>query len=675
MRATSLLLIFSSLLTMGVQAGTAGREEGREGEPAPPSRTEERVTVRDSAPRHRDPASFATRIDGEEIAFRGQDLADVLRRVPGARIHDYGGLGSYATISLRASTAEQVTVLVDGIPRNRATGGPVDLSSIPPTLIDEINVFRGFGPASLGLGGVGGVIDIRTRAAGDAIGFRVDALAGELDTQRMSASVSVPTGPARGLLVAAEVLTTDGDFLFLDTGGTYFDEGDDRLRHRRNNDAEHRTLQVSHAWDDLGPHRVRVGLRRQERDRGVPWVDNLPTGTARSEDGLSELTASWQRAAGEGVWDNELVLDLFDDDSRFHDPDGDFGVATDRHTELRGAGVGSVLRASLGVHRLTMRVDLREERADVRDELLQVAERGGAERAHIGATVEEMVTVGRFTLAPSIRWDYRRDDFVEGGSGTLPPQAPDVAEDEWSGKLGAVWAAGPITTIRGSLGRFYRAPSLRELFGNRGSLVGNPRLVAERGNAAELGVTQRIPGDRRNGVVDVVAFGRRTTDMIHVQQQSQGVSVAVNLADADVYGLEAAIDLDLGSGLILNLNGTWQRATDRSGGPFDGEPLAYTPELLGYAGLRWERDGWSAGWDVTYTGENGIDAFDTPELRLPERVIHDAVAGYEWPGGVRLTLDARNIFDRRTVDVARYPLPGRAVLVHLGWRSDSRGER
>ena len=73
----------------------------------------------------------------------------------------------------RASTAEQVTILVDGVPQNRALGGPVDLSSIPATQVDTITVFRGFGPASLGLGGIGGVVDIRTRPAGSALGAQV----------------------------------------------------------------------------------------------------------------------------------------------------------------------------------------------------------------------------------------------------------------------------------------------------------------------------------------------------------------------------------------------------------------------------------------------------------------------------------------------------------------------
>jgi outer membrane receptor protein involved in Fe transport len=144
--------------------------------------------------------------------------------------------------------------------------------------------------------------------------------------------------------------------------------------------------------------------------------------------------------------------------------------------------------------------------------------------------------------------------------------------------------------------------------------------------------------------------------------------VAVNLLETEVYGAETVASVAGPWGLQLEVSATWQRATDRSGGTFDGEPLIFHPEWLGYAGLGWRHDGWHAGWELTYTGENSIDELDTPALRLDDRLIHDVTAGYEWPGGLRIGVDVRNAFDRRTVDVSRYPLPDRTAFVHLGWR-------
>ena len=59
----------------------------------------ERVEVEADGPPEEDPAAFATVVQAEEAARRGASLADLLRRVPGARVRDYGGLGGYATSS------------------------------------------------------------------------------------------------------------------------------------------------------------------------------------------------------------------------------------------------------------------------------------------------------------------------------------------------------------------------------------------------------------------------------------------------------------------------------------------------------------------------------------------------------------------------------------------------
>ncbi|MDX1388026.1 MAG: TonB-dependent receptor, partial [Acidobacteriota bacterium] len=589
MRLGLCILAVLAIATAVASEEVKPKEEPESTQTPLPSDLEEKVEVVEPLPTGEDPASFQTRLDTEEVGSRGQDLADLFRRVPGARVQDYGGLGSYATLSMRASTAEQVTVLVDGVPQNRALGGPVDLSSIPATQVEEINVFRGFGAASLGLGGVGGLVDIRTKPAGSTHGVQVqaDLLGGGYQTGRLAASLAVPTGESRALRFDVEALATEGNFWFLDTGGTFFNADDDVVRRRENNDIHQTALRFQHAWERIGPSQVRVALNLQDRDRGVPWIDNLPTSTARLENRLADLTTVWNRRGRGSTEDLEVVFNAFEADSRFLDENADFGAATDRTTQMRGAGLAGVWRVSTGKHNVTTRADGRWEQARVRDALLVIEDRGGAERSLLGLTVEDMVSLGRWTVSPSLRWDLRDDEFIAGGGGTLPPPAEDLSEDALSGKIGVVWAAGPKTNIRGSIGSFYRAPSLRELFGNRGALRGNPDLRSERGRAAEVGVVHGLSRGGFETSIEIVGFGRRTEDLIHFRQQSQGVAVAVNLLDTEVYGVEALASLSWRNGVWLDASLTRQRATDVSGGPFDGQPLIYHPERLGYAGVRW----------------------------------------------------------------------------------------
>jgi iron complex outermembrane receptor protein len=665
-RCRVLIGCLGALLASLPAAGEQG-ERDADPEAALPSDLEERVEVRATLPEDEDAAAFATTIDGEEIASRGEDLADLLRRVPGARVRDYGGLGSYATVSVRASTAEQVTVLVDGLPQNRALGGPVDLSSIPATQLERVTVFRGFAPAGLGLGGIGGVVDIRTRAPGREPGGRIDLLAGELGTARLSTGWSLRAGPGGSLRVGGEALTSRGDFTFLDTGATLFDSSDDAVRRRANNDLEQGALLAQGVWRGIGPGDLRAAVRTQHRDRGVPGLDNLASESARLDEALTDLTGSWSWRREGTLRGLDLLLDGFDERIGLRDPEGDLGLVQDRTTRLRGGGLAGVLRGAVGRQRLQARIDLRHERAEVRDAALEVSDRGGASRDLLGVTAEDLLVLGRFTLAPSARWDYRRDDFRAAGAGTLPPPAPDVTESEWAGKVGLSCALGPRASLRGSVGRFYRSPSLTELFGDRGAVIGNPELRSERGRAAELGLARRWEGEPWAADLEVVAFGREVEDLIQFLPQSQGTAVAQNVLAARVRGLEGYLALRAPWGIQVEASGTLQRTEDDSGTIFDGEPLVYQPERLGYLGAELDRGPVLARWELTYVGPNSTTRLDQPELRLPSRVIHDLSIGYRWSNGLRLGIDVHNLVDRQVRDVARYPLPSRVVLLHLGW--------
>jgi iron complex outermembrane receptor protein len=659
------MLAAASIVLLGVSLGAAEEERERPRE----SGLEERVEVRAAAPAEEDVAAFATVIETRDLAARGEDLGDVLRRVPGARVRDYGGLGSYSTVSLRASTAEQVVVLVDGVPQNRALGGPVDLSTIPATQIERVTVYRGFGPAVHGLGGIGGVVDVRTRAPEEGVDGRVDLLAGELDSRRLSAGWSVPAGASGHVRIGAEGLTGDGDFRFLDTG-VPFDTSDDFLRRRSNNDVEQGSLLFQGVWDAVGSGRLRVAARAQRREAGVPGLAGFPSETARLDERLDDLNASWTLRRGGAIDGIDLMIDGFDQEIDFADLDGDLGVGVqDQTTELSGGGLTGVLRAAHGRQRFTVRLAARREEAEVTDRALTVQDRGGAERDLLSLTVEDTVTLGRLVLAPSLRFEQRSDEFASAGGGALPPPAPDAREDEWAGKLGVSFTVNTRTSIRGSAGRFHRSPNLLELFGDRGAVVGNPELVAETGLAAEVGVAHARSTDTTSVDLEVVAYARDADDLILLVPNSQATSVPRNIGGAEVLGIEAAVTLRLPWRLWVDAGGTLQRTEDTSGGFSDGEPLVYQPERLGYLGLGWSRGRFAARWDVTYVGENPSDVLDTPELRMPSRVTHDANLRLEIGAGLELGLDVRNVFDKRVRDVARYPLPDRVALAYVGWRN------
>lgn len=626
-------------------AGIAAQEV-----PEEPAITE-RVEVESSGPPV-DVTVSSTVLAGEELRQRGWDLADLLRRVPGARVRDYGGLGSYSTLSLRASTSEQVRILVDGVPQNSAWGGGVDLGRLPASRIETVRVYRGFAPAGLGLGGIGGAVDIRTRTPDPGGRGSAELLFGELGTLRIAAASSVPVGNG-AIDFGVEGLDGDGGFAYLDDGGTLFDSEDDELRHRRNQQLEQRSFWIRGEFE-----RWFGALEAASSRRGLePPIFRIDPTAQLDEDRL-EFSLGRRGLAERFGW----RIDLRSDRSDFDDPAGDFLFPQQRTTRTRSAD----LALSADRRPVSLRLDAGVERVDLRDAAIESSDRGGAVRMNLSATAESVIQRQAWTLAPALRIDAVRDDFLDGSAGSVPPPADDVDRLDLSGKFGLRRALGNRQELIGSIGRTFRRPNLLELFGDRGAVRGSPDLEAETAWGTELGWGYES-ADGALRALSLVAFARRTDDMIRFVPASQGVSVARNLGRVRTEGIESTLTVAPARGIRVDLSLTRQSAREQVIGSSIERRLVYQPDWLGSMNLRLERKRFRLMWDLTVTGSNSTDTLDTPSLRIGSRWIHDAAAVFPLGHGLEVSLDLRNVFDRRTLDVLRYPLPGRVALVGLRW--------
>ena len=86
--------------------------------------------------------------------------------VPGVTVMRTGSIGAASTITLRGSSADEVRVFVDGVPVNIASGGAVDMSTLPLGDVERVEVYRGTSPLAFGESALGGVVSITTRTPG-----------------------------------------------------------------------------------------------------------------------------------------------------------------------------------------------------------------------------------------------------------------------------------------------------------------------------------------------------------------------------------------------------------------------------------------------------------------------------------------------------------------------------
>jgi outer membrane cobalamin receptor len=90
------------------------------------------------------------------------NLENVIKQSSGVHIRETGGLGSGFKLSLNGLSGNQIRFFVDGIPMENA-GSALTLNNYPVNLIEQIEVYKGVVPVSLGADALGGAINIVTQ--------------------------------------------------------------------------------------------------------------------------------------------------------------------------------------------------------------------------------------------------------------------------------------------------------------------------------------------------------------------------------------------------------------------------------------------------------------------------------------------------------------------------------
>lgn len=107
------------------------------------------------------PTDIVTREDIDR--WQSKTVLDVMRRLPGVDIAQYGGMGQSSSLFVRGTESKHVLVLVDGIPVARpGISNSTEIDQIPVSLVQRIEYIRGPRSAIYGSGAIGGVVNIIT---------------------------------------------------------------------------------------------------------------------------------------------------------------------------------------------------------------------------------------------------------------------------------------------------------------------------------------------------------------------------------------------------------------------------------------------------------------------------------------------------------------------------------
>jgi iron complex outermembrane receptor protein len=634
-----------------------------------------------AAPRA-DPIAASSVIFPQDSPRAFDDLGDLLVVVPGVNVTRSGGIGDFATLSLRGSNPDEVRFYLDGVPLNLAAGGAIDLSTLPIGDVERVEVYRGTTPIGFAESALGGVVSITTRAPTQPR-LTMRAGAGSFGTMFGDVTGAGAAGPlhfAGGL----HAIAGDNGFGFHSDNGTSAKPADDSQTARQNNDLAQLDGVLRAALDLPGRRQLGLGLIGFARDHGLSGTGVTQATHARfhSLRGLGYLGYDSRDDLGPG---GRLHAQLFGSAlrDRFIDPDGQIGAIPAR-TQDTSLSLGATATASKPFTAWLRGAAVAEARRETFRPTNQL------DPMPVGVPAQRLVATGGveagfwwrridLDIVPSARLEALRD-VVSGRDSFFLRQRPATAPITHVlpvARLGLARPLGSRVTVKGNLGRYGRAPSFLELYGDTGTLLGNPLLRPESGWNGDLGVEYRAGDARASWRGRSTVFGARANDLIEWVPISQTQARVDNLGRARIWGVEQDLAFETARFVAVTAQATYLDARDTSDvAAHRGHQLPQRPRLNAYLRPQLRRlplgRGLVAG--AYLEGDLAAGAYHDPANTVPLEPRMLLGAGIEVGApraGLRLAVSAKNLTDARALEVLQYPPPGRSIFLSLNWSHET----
>ena len=563
-------------------------------------------------------------IDLGEIERRQtQNVADILRTVPGVTIARNGAIGGVTSVFIRGADSDQTVALIDGVKLNdpSSVGGGFNFGNLMVGNIERIEVLRGSQSVLWGSQAIAGVVNMVTRRPTEQLEVNARGEYGFRDTVNLVANAAGRAGPLSAS-VGAGWFRTDGISNFAESRGGRERDGYENIGANANfNLAISDVVSIdARGWFSRG---------RLNLDGFAP--PNFAFGDVDEDSITRELVGytGLNVALLDGRWRNRLGFALTD---------------TNRRNTARGGLPAETFRGEGRNERLEYQgiVDIAagwEATFGLEQEISRFASSsfGGPEtRARARLTSAYAQVVGSLAEGFTVTGGVRHDDHDRFGGATT------------FGVSAVYNLAATGTALRASYAEGFKVPSLFQLLSN----FGNTALRPERSAGWDAGLTQSLLDGRIE--LSATYFARDSEDLILFigcfgvaspicNNRPFGTYDNVGLARAS--GLEFAVSLRPVDALRVQFTHGHIDARNRAAGTanFDRR-LPRRPDhssslLVDY---RWPF-GLETGLTLTNVSQSFENAANTQ--RLPGYVLGDVRAMLPLGRNLELTARIENLFD------------------------------
>ena len=155
-------------------------------------------------------ASSVSVVTREDMERKSPSLAgDVLQGIPGVDVQRTGSLGGLENIKIRGGKSTHTLVMIDGFPVNSPSSGEFDISALPVSGFERVEVVRGAQSALYGSNAMGGVVNFLPRKGEEGRQYGAGLSGGSFNTLQWS-GFGEGAGKGGNLHLGVSGLKSDG---------------------------------------------------------------------------------------------------------------------------------------------------------------------------------------------------------------------------------------------------------------------------------------------------------------------------------------------------------------------------------------------------------------------------------------------------------------------------------
>lgn len=552
-------------------------------------------------------------------------------------------------------------VLLDGVPLNDAFGGAVEWTQIPLDAIKRIEVVKGSGSSLYGSNAMGGVINIITKKP-QKQQTNINLSYGSMNTKIGSISTSGKNGKF-GYYLLGQLTDSDGYIADVKPKDNSIKRGVEKAN---------ANLKLTYDIDDSSG----IGVSYNYMDRKTTGVLDIPGGYNPYTNSMGTAQINYNKFFKNSsdmkiTIYNTMTKTTYDSLSGSVIKYKDDGETSDYGTTLQ-------YTLPIGNHIITTGIEGKTSFAEKVDTYLSnsdIIATEGKQDYYAFFGQDEWFINEKFILNIGARLDYYKNH-----GGKMYDEVNNVYTDHatksfnaFSPKIGLVYHVTEDTSLRTSIGKAFRAPTVSDLYRDWIDTSGrvyaaNPDLKPEEVISYEIGLDQKLGS---NGAINITAYQSDAKDFIYrikpLDPTSTNFEEKTNVGEVLIRGVETEFNYKFNTQWRVLANYTYNKSTIEkfeANTDLEGKYLNYIPKQKASATLTYENsDIGTINAGVRYAGKRYSDDLNTESKAYESYTLYDLKLSRKITKNSQFEVSVDDLFDKGYIEY--YNSPGRVVMATL----------